>query len=163
MRIFSVARKSLIELWREPMLLGMVLLTPLAFLLVYGFAYQTPHLKTYRVLAIVNAPAGDKAAEYLRSLTYPDGRPIFTIETAADLASADQALRDRTAAALLVIDPAAGGMPFSYTVRGDALYSDFLSASSILESRLSQYLLDAIGAVLPVRAVESPIPTMSFH
>lgn len=162
-KVLSVAHKSLIELLREPMLLGMVLLTPLAFLLVYGFAYQTPHLKTYRVLATVNAEAGNNAIEYLRSLSYPDGRPIFKIEIATDLTSADQALRDRTAAALLVINPAAGGMPFSYTIRGDALYSDFLSSSSILESRLSQYLLDAIGAVLPVRAVENAIPSMSFR
>jgi ABC-2 type transport system permease protein len=162
-RTLSVARKSLIELLREPMLLGMVLLTPLAFLLVYGFAYQTPHLKTHPVLAIVNPPAGDESVEYLRSLAYPDGRPIFSIELAADRTSADQALRDRTATALLVIDAGADGLPFAYTVRGDALFGDFLSASSILESRLSQHLLDAIGAGLPVRTAEEPIPASGFR
>ncbi|MGB7540050.1 MAG: ABC transporter permease [Anaerolineales bacterium] len=162
MKLLSVARKSLIELLREPMLLGMVLLTPLAFLLIYGFAYQTPHLKTYRVLATVKAEAGNGAVEYLRTLSYPDGRPIFTIEIVVDRAEIDPALRDRTAAAYLAIDPGADGMPFSFTVRGDALFADFLSASSILESRLSQYLLDAIGISLPVRVVEKPIPTMSF-
>ena len=163
MKLLSVARKSLIELLREPMLLGMVLFTPLAFLLVYGFAYQTPHLKTHRVLAMVNSPSGDKAVDYLRSLSYPDGRPIFKIESISDRSSADQALRDRTATALLAISPGADGMPFSYTVRGDALFADFLSASSILESRLSQYLLDAIGVDLPVRVVENPIPAMGFR
>jgi ABC-2 type transport system permease protein len=163
LKVLAVARKSLIELLREPMLLGMVLLTPLMFLIVYGFAYQTPHLKTYRVLAVVNAPAGNDALKYLRSLTYPDGRPIFKIEIESDRATADQALRDRTAAALLVIDPASGGMPFSYTVRGDALFTDFLSSSSILESRLSRYLLDAAGISLPVDAVEESIPSTSFR
>ena len=142
-RMLSVARKSLIELLREPMLLGMVLLTPLAFLLVYGFAYQTPHLKTYHVLAAINVEAGNSAAKYLRSLSYPDGRPIFTIEITSDRTGVDPALRDRTAAVYLAIDPGTDGVPFSYTIRGDALFADFLSASSILESRLSGYLLDA--------------------
>jgi ABC-2 type transport system permease protein len=162
MKTLSVARKSLIELLREPMLLGMVLFTPLAFLLVYGFAYQTPHLKTYRILATVDAEAGNGAVEFLRTLSYPDGRPIFKIETVADRAGIEPALRDRTAAAFLAIDPGADGMPFSYTVRGDALFADFLSASSIIESRLSQYLLDAVGVSLPVRVVEEPIPVLSF-
>jgi ABC-2 type transport system permease protein len=161
-KILSVARKSLIELLREPMLLGMVLLTPLAFLLVYGFAYQTPHLKTYRVLATVAVEAGNDAVEYLRTLSYPDGRPIFTIEVLSDRAGIDPALRDRTAAAFLAIDPGADGMPFSYTVRGDALFADFLSASSILDSRLSGYLLETVGVSLPVQAVEKTIPAMGF-
>ncbi len=163
MKFFSVARKSLIELLREPMLLGMVLLTPLAFLLVYGFAYQTPHLKTYRVLATIHAEAGNGAVEYLRSLSYPDGRPIFAIELATDPGKIDPALRDRTAAVYLVIDPGTDGVPFSYTIRGDALSADFLSASSILESRLSEYLLDSEGMVLPVRVLENPIPALSFR
>lgn len=163
MKILAVARKSLIELLREPMLLGMVLLTPLAFLLVYGFAYQTPQLKTHPILTMVNAPAGAEALSYLRTLAYPDGRPIFKIDLTSDRSAADQALRDRTATALLVIDPGADGLPFSYTVRGDALSVDFLSASSILENRLSQYLLDAIGAPLPVHAVEEPIPAPGFR
>jgi ABC-2 type transport system permease protein len=162
MKIFAVARKSLIELLREPMLLGMVLLTPLAFLLVYGFAYQTPHLKTYRILASVNAEAGNGAVEHLRTLSYPDGRPIFTIEMVSDGAEIDSALRDRTAAAFLAIDPGADGMPFSYTVRGDALFADFLNASSILDSRLGLYRLDSVGISLPVRIEEKTIPAMSF-
>jgi ABC-2 type transport system permease protein len=161
MRVFSVARKSLIELLREPMLLGMVILTPLAFLLLSGFAYQTPHLKTYRVLALTNVETGNDAVDYLQSLTYPDGRSIFTIDSTSDRDAANQALRERTATALLVIDPAADGLPFSYTICGDALFGDFLSASSILESRLSEYLLEAIGVHLPVRAVEIPMETMS--
>jgi len=162
-KTFAVARKSLIELLREPMLLGMVLLTPLAFLLVYGFAYQTPHLKTYRVLATINAEAGNGALEYLRSLSYPDGRPIFAIENAADPVKIDPALRDRTAAAFLAIDPGTNGAPFSYTIRGDALFADFLSASSILESRLSGYLLVSTGTHLPVQIAENSIPALSFR
>ena len=163
MKLFAIARKSIIELLREPMLLGMILLTPLMFLIVYGFAYQTPHQKTYRVLAIVHEPAGNGALDDLRSLTYPDGRPVFAIEDASVPAAADQALRDRTAAALVIIDPAADGMPFSYTIRGDALSNDFLSASSILESRLSGYLLRAIGVVLPAGMREQAVPSMSFR
>ena len=162
LKMFAVARKSLVELLREPMLLGMVLLTPLAFLLVYGFAYQTPHLKTYRVLAAVNAEAGNDAVDYLRSLSYPDGRPIFTIEIISDPAEVDPTLRDRTAAAYLAIDPGADGMPFFHTIRGDALFADFLSASSILESRLSMYLLEISGVRLPVDVVEVPIPALGF-
>jgi ABC-2 type transport system permease protein len=162
MKVLAVARKSLIELLREPMLLGMVLLTPLAFLLVYGFAYQTPHLKTYRILATINAEAGNGAIEYLRTLSYPDGRPIFNFEIVPDRAGIDPALRDRTAAAFLAIDPGADDMPFSYTVRGDALFADFLSSSSILESRLSGYLLDSTGTHLPVQVVENSIPALSF-
>jgi ABC-2 type transport system permease protein len=163
MKVLAVARKSLIELLREPMLLGMVIFTPLAFLLVYGFAYQTPHLKTYRVLAAVNTLAGNDAVDFLQSLAYPDGRPVLQVENLSDRSSADQALRDRTATLLLVIDPGVDGLPFSFTLRGDALSADFLSASSILESRLSGYLLDAVGVDLPVRVVEHPILAEGFR
>jgi len=159
MRTLAVARKSLIELLREPMLLGMVFFTPLAFLLVYGFAYQIPQLKTHRILTTVNTDSGIGAVEFLRSLAYADARPVFDLDAAVDGASADAELRNRTATALLVIDPASDGMPFTYTVRGDALFGDFLSASSILESRLSRYLLEEIGVSLPVRAEELPIPS----
>jgi ABC-2 type transport system permease protein len=162
-RTIAVARKSLIELLREPMLLGMILFTPPAFLVVYGFAYQTPHLRTYHVLTMVDAASGDAAVEYLRSLTYTDGRPVFQFEPAAGRAPADQALRDRTAAALLMFDPGADGLPFTYTIRGDALSADFLGASAILESRLSGYQLDLIGVRLPVGAAEEPVASVGYR
>jgi ABC-2 type transport system permease protein len=162
-RTIAVARKSLIELLREPMLLGMILFTPPAFLVVNGFAYQTPHLRTYHVLTMVDAASGDAAVEYLRSLTYTDGRPVFQFEPAAGRAPADQALRDRTAAALLMFDPGADGLPFTYTIRGDALSADFLGASAILESRLSGYQLDLIGVRLPVGAAEEPVASVGYR
>jgi ABC-2 type transport system permease protein len=163
MKLFAVARKSLIELLREPMLLGMVLITPLAFLLLDGFAYQTPHLKTHAVLVVVNTPAGNAAVEYLQSLAYPDGRPILKIEIASDRGAADPALRDRTAAALLVIDPGGADAPFVYTIRGDPLFLDYLDAASILDSRLTEYLNDQNGIHLPVRVAENPIGTAGFQ
>jgi ABC-2 type transport system permease protein len=157
MKISAVARKSLIELFREPMLLGMVLITPLAFLILDAMAYQTPHLKTHHLLVMVNAPAGNDAVEYLRSLSYPDGRPVFRFDLASDRVAADRALRDRTAAALLIFDQGAEGAPFAYTLRGDPLSLDFLDASAIIDSRLSEYLLDRSGIDLPVRTAEHPI------
>jgi ABC-2 type transport system permease protein len=163
MKLFAVARKSLIELLREPMLLGMVLITPLAFLLLDGFAYQTPHLKTFPLRVAVNTPAGNAAVEYLQSLAYPDGRPIFKMEVATDRGAADPALRDRTAAALLILDPGGADAPFVYTIRGDPLFLDYLEAASILDSRLSEYLNDRIGIRPPVRVIENPIATASFR
>jgi ABC-2 type transport system permease protein len=157
MRILSVARKSLIELLREPLLLGMVLITPLAFLFLYGTAYQTPNLKTLRLLVVVNSSSGHEAVEYLRSLSYPDGRPVVQVEVVSDRSAVDAALRDRTAAGLLVVDPGTNGALFAYTLRGDPLFLDFLDASAILDSRLSEYLLDRSGIHPPVRAVERSI------
>jgi ABC-2 type transport system permease protein len=163
MKLVAVARKSLIELLREPLLLGMVLITPLAFLLLDGFAYQTPHLKTHSVLVVVNTPAGNPAVEYLQSLTYPDGRPIFKITTVSDRGAADPALRDRTAAVLLVIDPGGAEAPFTYSLSGDPLFLDYLDAASILDSRLTEYLNGQNGIHLPVRVVENPIGAASIR
>lgn len=163
MKTFAVVRKSLIELLREPMLLGMVLITPLAFLLLDGFAYQTPHLRTLSMLAAVNTPAGNGAVDYLRRLTYPDGRPIFKLEIATNLDTAEAALRDRTAAVLLILDPGDAGVPLAYTIRGDPLFLDYLDAASILDSRLTEYLNDQNEIHPPVRVVEHPIAAATFR
>jgi ABC-2 type transport system permease protein len=163
MRIIAVARKSLIELLREPLLLGMVLITPLAFLFLDGFAYQTPHLRTHTVLTAVNAAAGNAAVDYLRLLSYPDGRPIFKMEIVSDQTDAEASLRDRTAAALLTIDPGASGSQFTYAVRGDPLFADYLDAASILDSSLSQYLNDQNGIHPPVAVTEHPIAAAVFR
>ncbi len=163
MKFIAVARKSLIELLREPLLLGMVLITPLAFLLLDGFAYQTPHLRTHTILAAVNTPAGNAAVDFLRLLAYPDGRPVFIMETSADRTAADQALRNRSAAALLIIDPGGADASLTYTIRGDPLFLDYLDAASILDSRLSQYLNDQNGIRPPVRVVEHPLAAAAFQ
>jgi ABC-2 type transport system permease protein len=163
MKLLAVARKSLIELLREPLLLGMVLITPLGFLFLYGTAYQTPHLKTHRVLAMVNTPAGDAVVDYLQTLAYPDGRPVFTLEVTTDRKSAESALRDRTAAAVLVIDPGGTDAPLAYILRGDPLFLDFLDASAILDSWISEYLIDRSGIHPPVRVVENPIAAAGFR
>jgi ABC-2 type transport system permease protein len=162
MKLFAVARKSLIELLREPLLLGMVLITPLAFLLLDGFAYQTPHLRTHTLLVTVNTPAGNAAVDFLRLLAYPDGRPIFKLEAGGDRSAAEKALRDRTATVLLIIDPGGAGEPLAYTIHGDPLFLDYLDAAAILDSRLSQYLNDQNGIHPPVRVVENPIGSAGF-
>ncbi len=157
-KILMVARKTLVEMVREPQLLAFDFLLPLSFVIIFAFGYSTnPRLATYRIL--VYDQGGASSAPLLDQLAqkaYDDGRPMFKLEQAADLATAEDILKNHQAAALLILDTTDQGQP-SIALRGDAAYMAFNNASNLLNNALQPYLASLAGASLPIWFIETPL------
>lgn len=158
MKTWVVARKTLIELRREPLLLALVILAPLAFQTINAIGYATPFLVTYRILAISLDPRGEALIEAIRAQRYPDGRPAFDVARTADRDAAEQALREQSAAALIVISPPAPGQAaLNVSLRGNAVSMNFIRASTLLNSLIKRHAARAAGRPEIVRIVEQPL------
>lgn len=166
MRVVAVAAKALRETVREPKLLAMVLLTPVAFLVVFRLAFGGYFLVTHPVLVMTSGGAPTPLVEALRAERYPDGRPTFAVEPIDDLALADERLTKQTASALVVERPSDAGAPLAVTVRGDAASMAFVGASNQLEAALRRHSNARVGEreLLEVRerrpGVAGPVKVM---
>jgi ABC-2 type transport system permease protein len=156
-RALVVARKSLLELIREPQLLLLVLLIPLAFLGIAALSYGAPLLATHPVL-ILNARSEDAPliAE-LEAQRYTDGRPVFDVVKTTDPDAASVALEEETATALVTLSPESG----TVTITGNALYPRFYRASILLENVVYTYADRAAGRPETVRLVVQPLAATS--
>jgi ABC-2 type transport system permease protein len=158
MKALAVARKSLLELLREPFFLAMTMFTPLAFVLVNFLGYGAPIEHTHKLLLLNNGANGEAVLAYLQAQNYKDGRAIFTFQATSDRAQADADLRARRAEALLILDPADDGrLPFRSTIRGDAMSMDFLETSALLDYHLNRYTDQFLLIALPVQSLEVPL------
>lgn len=156
MKALLVARKSLLEILREPQLPGLVILLPVIFVVISAFTYNYPILSTYRVQVIDPDPSGGPLVEELRAGRYADGRPVFEITTAEDREAAETALKKHSAAALLVVSPAESGA-LDVTIRGDALYMPFYRASLVIENTVDAYNDRATGRPEVLRVAEESV------
>ncbi|MCP4540231.1 MAG: ABC transporter permease [Chloroflexi bacterium] len=153
MKAFLVARKSLLEMGRELQLLVLVLLLPLLFLGLTLVSYGDTLLVTYPVWVIDADPASipsDKAPLViaLKAQRYVTDQPIFDITLTNDRNAADEALKDQTVTALVVIASNVSSAS-SVTLRGDALNMDFYRASTMLNNTIIEHA-DNIAGQLPV-------------
>lgn len=170
-RLLAVFRKSLLEQLRSPWELALVLLTPPAFVLVYWLFFGGG--STAYTLLVLDQDGGPHAARVIASisaLTYADGQPILKVRAAATRAEAEAALRNRDAAALLVIpegfssrldayqgeQPAApAGAPLIFS--GDLTNPTYSVAAVLASSVVEDYLRQAAGQARPVPVVEQPL------
>lgn len=150
MKLLWVAQKSLLEFRREFQLLALVLLLPLVFLGIYAVSYNASPLITYRLAVINQTPAGEGLIEYLQAQQYDTGKPVFDLNLTADRPAAEIALKDQKTAALLVISASANGKLIT-TVKGDALFNQFYSASSRLDAAIVRYADGIAGKPEAVR------------
>jgi ABC-2 type transport system permease protein len=113
MRLLAVLRKTLREQLRDWASLSMVVVLCPFFVLLY-WLMTGGGTTSYKILVINRdqgaiadgggtVAAGDRVVEALRALKYPGGAPMARIATAADRAAADVRLRDRDAAALIIL------------------------------------------------------------
>src|SRR5512136_608905 len=102
MKALMIARKSLLEIVREAQLLGLELALPVIFLLITKAMYNTPLLPTYPVWIMDSEQHSTQLVQEMESQHYPDGRPAFEITLTSDEQAAETALKDKTAAALLI-------------------------------------------------------------
>ena len=158
MKLLLVARKNLVEIWREPKLLALVVLLPLAFLVITALGYSTPLLVTHPVLVINTTLQGEALIAELAAQNYTDGRPVFEVIPTNDPVTAEKALEDRTATILLTISPGESPEePPEITVRGDPLSPRFYRASVMLDTLLNRYAETWSGQPEVVNIVEQPI------
>jgi ABC-2 type transport system permease protein len=155
-----VARKTLLELLREPQLLIMMLALPLFFMVISAVGYGTsPKLATYTVLVQLNDPRGQALLDVSAAQRYPDGRPIFRLQPAGDLAQAEQDLLPGRAALLWTLQPGPQGEIVAI-MRGDATSLPFIRASTELSRVISPHIDQISYAGVkprPVAADEVPL------
>jgi len=158
MKVLLVARKSLLEIIREPKLLALVLLLPLAFLAITAFGYSTPLLVTHPLQVIKAGAAGVGLVDDLIGQRYADGRAVFAVTLTTDRAAAEAALKEQTTTALVTIaGTQAEQGPLQVTVRGDPLYPRFYRASILLDSIFFQYADRLANRPEMVRVVDRPL------
>lgn len=165
MKALSIARKTLLEIWREPMLLLPLFIFPILLIGLYDIAYGSSSggMAFYLNLLVLNEehaspadaqPLGEALVEQITALEY-EGQPVFTVHLVEDRASAEVALRERKAALLLVIPPdftqaiqqaaQTSGRPAQIELVGDPLSDTYTFTRSFLEGGLREFAAQAAG------------------
>lgn len=175
MKALSVFRKSLREQLRDPLALSLVLVFAPLFVVLYRLLFPTGST-TYSVLVLNQDRgvqqadgslwnAGDELLAELHQVTYADGSPLLKVERAADRASAETRLRDRSAYALLIVPPefsralqaTAKSITSAVTFVGDLTHPYYVVAAVMVDSALDQYIQSATGQTRPIQVVEQPL------
>ncbi|MBN1992453.1 MAG: ABC transporter permease [Anaerolineae bacterium] len=169
MKILSIAKKSLLELWREPLLLGLLLFFPVVLVGFYylAFGHTEGGLAAYLDVLVANNDAGttlpnqstwqagNELLDVIQAAEFED-QPIFDVAVVADPHSAEITLRERKAAMLVVIPPnfsqalvegMAGTGPVSpaaVALVGDPNNGNFMFARSFMEGLVRQYTLQTM-------------------
>lgn len=157
MKFMSIASKDLKELLRDRRGLFFILLFPLFFMLIFGFAYgnmgenNAPHS-----IAVVNYDQGismpggtptnfgNKTIDILKEAKYPDSDVNTFNITITSEADADNLAKQRTVDAEIII-PANFSKsistltPSTVIIRGDTSYMGFGTSQAILSSVLGEY------------------------
>ncbi|MBN1219724.1 MAG: ABC transporter permease [Anaerolineae bacterium] len=155
MKTLLVARKNLLEIIREPKLLALVVLTPLAFVGILAVGYNVPMLATHPLAVNTITPAGEGLLADLASQHYADGRPVFAVTPTVDPVAAETALKSGDATALLTIAETDDGL--NVTVRGDPLSLQFYRASLMLDNTFYRAADQLAGRPQVVKVVEQPL------
>lgn len=107
MKALIIAKKILIEAWREPQFSLIYLLFPALMIWIFFYAYGNPSLSTILIVLVDNQDQGALSAEFVEMLkaeTY-DGKPVYTIQPSTNRAISEQFIGERKAALLMIIPP----------------------------------------------------------
>jgi ABC-2 type transport system permease protein len=179
MKILSIARKSLLELWREPLLLALMLFFSVVLVYFYyiAFGHTEEGLATFLVVQVVNEDKGatladgsarQAGAELIKAIRAEkfDGQPVFNLSEVAAPGAAEIALRERKISLLLKIPPdfsqaLAGELssPASIGLVGDPNSDSFIFARSMLEGVIRGFVAESQeGARAPEIATYEFLP-----
>jgi len=136
MRLWSVFRKSVREQKRDLWVLGLSLAFAPLFVFIYWLMTGGTGTTSYGVLVInqdlpvrladgTRFAAGEEVIGKLRDIAYQNGSPLLRVTLAEERTEAEQKLRDRAAAALVII-------PADFSAQLAAFRSGDASASSSL-------------------------------
>lgn len=154
MKALQVARKFLREIAREPGVLALIVLIPLAFLGLAAFAYSTPYQVTLPLWVTVGEGGDLGLVESLAAEEYPDGLPVFEVQKIDDALEADKALRAREITVFLSVDVDGDG-DLVVAVYGDALYGPFYRASVILDEIIFRHADRVVKRQTPLQINEA--------
>lgn len=169
-RFLSIFRKSLLEQMRSPWELALIMLTAPAFVIVYWLFFgggSTAY--TLLVLDLDGGPHAGRVVEAVAGLAYSNGQPVLKIKTAGSLPEAQSRLRDRDAAALVVIPagfssridavaagrPAGQGDPLVFS--GDLTNPTYTVAAVLANGVIDEYLRAETGQPHPIGFLEEPL------
>ncbi len=158
MKALTIARKTLLELWREPLTLVLLLGFPIMLIVLYYVAYgETDQgLAKYLSVLVINedegyglaeGEAGAQLVQMLREVTF-EGSPVFDLSEVTDRRAAEITLRERKASLLLIIPPgfsqslvgaAVGGPPAELLLVGDPYTDSYVFAHSLLGGLLQEF------------------------
>jgi ABC-2 type transport system permease protein len=153
MRTLLIARKSLIEILREPQLVGIVIIMPVIFVAISAMAYGQPLAVTHPIHIYNDDPALEPLVQTLADQRYAAGGAVFKINRTDSPTAAEEKLQDRETAAVLTLNTSADG-DMDVTVRGDVLNMAFNRADAMFKSLIRRYA-DADAGRMPVIAVET--------
>jgi ABC-2 type transport system permease protein len=169
MKAVSIARKTLLEYLREPLLLGLALAFPIMFIGVYYIAFgETDQgLASYLTVLVINEDAGatvgnehwQAGAQLIDAMrdTEWEGQPVFDVSEVADRHAAEISLWERKVSLLLTIPPdftqallkaSAGGdsaSPAIVSLVGDPNSDNFVFATSFLDDLVRQFVRYTVG------------------
>jgi ABC-2 type transport system permease protein len=166
MKALSVARKTLLELWREPLLLGVALAFPVLLVVIYyvAFGETDQGMARYLTVLLVNDDAGAtlgdepwqasaQLVDVLRRVEW-EGKPVFDVSVVTDRRAAEIALREHKASLLLTIPPdftqallnaSSGAPPAVVALVGDPTSDNFVFAQSVLDELTRQFARRVAG------------------
>ncbi len=163
-KTLRVAQKTLRELWREPLLLGLMFLFPVMLLGFYYIAFGetdeglAKHLKVWVENQDLGAPteesqswrAGEQLVDLMRGIKF-EGAPVFHLMPVTDPRAAEISLREHKATLWLRIPPdfsqklaqaAAGDLstPTTLSLIGDPHAHNYLFAQSLIEQLVREFI-----------------------
>jgi ABC-2 type transport system permease protein len=138
MKLLRVAWKVLVEFWREPQLLVLVVGLPVFFVVITAVGYGTsPRLATYRVSLYVADGLSTGIVQRLESARYEDGRKVFLIDKAENIEAFEDALtRGDSVLGVRVQQVSAGSTEI--VIKGDGTSMAFNRAALQLERILKE-------------------------
>ena len=178
MRAITVFRKTLREMSREAWMLGLTLAFAPFFVLLY-YLITAGGSTTYTILTIDNDAgfqladgtmlhAGREAVSALTSVTYADGQPLLKTRPVANLAEAEPLLRDRTAAAFILIpenfsetlaalQSGDRSVTTQITFGGDVSNPYYMVGVNLSLTAIDGYIMQATGQQPLIGYVEKPL------
>jgi ABC-2 type transport system permease protein len=178
MKLFSVFRKTLREMLREPLILALSLVFAPFFVLLYYLFFPSGST-TYSVMVLnqdmgaqtqngAALHAGQDVIAAMRQVRYPNGSPMLIVSVVMDRADAEARLRNRDAAALVIL-PAdfsrtlqaivAGqtGLTTSVTLVGDLTNPAYAVTAIMSSTPLDAYVQAYTGIRSPILLNEIPL------
>jgi ABC-2 type transport system permease protein len=178
-RLWSVFRKSLREQKRDLWVVGLSLAFAPLFVMIYWLMTGASGTTSYGVLVInqdvpalqadgTTLSAGQEVEDGLRDLTYENGGALLRVIEAADRADAETRLRNREAAALVIIPEdfseslsafRAGDTSANtdLTFVGDLTNPTYTVAAVMAMTVADSYIQKLTSAARPVNLVEIPL------
>lgn len=142
-KVLSIAEKTAKELFRNRRSLILALGLPVAFMLIFGFAFGGGNDGTTYKAVVLDQDHGAVAAQYLgalRGLQYGDGTPIFALSDATGLEQGLDVVKRGDATLLLVLPPGMSGSSRTpVAMHGDPSSAGYQTAAGIAESALLRF------------------------